>query len=201
MEGISLTIVSSKGSDDGDGQESNPGGERAHLQFLFLLLTLAGLEQISVCLELEEEVGDVNEEKEDSGPTGDDEKTGSAMLLDDTRLAGLDEHVENVILNGLGHEVSGGNDERFLGSSETESGNVGIQETLTDARESHEGGRVLGCGNPEIALAILQTTGQERASQNEKQVGENGAKELSESVTVSFTMTSPRGGARSLTEV
>ena len=69
---------------------------------------------------------------------------------------------------------------------------MGIQERLTDARESHEGGSVLGCSNPESALAILQTTSQERASQNEKQVGENGAKELSESVTVSFTMTSPR---------
>lgn len=115
MEGISLTIVSSKGSDDGDGQESNPGGERAHFQLLFFLLTLSGLEQKSVCLELEDEVGGVNEEKEDGSPTGDDEKTGSAMLLDDTRLTGLDEHVENVILNSLGHEVSCRDDERFLG--------------------------------------------------------------------------------------
>jgi hypothetical protein len=113
MEGISLTIVGSEGGEEGDGQERNAGRESAHLQLLFLCLTFAGLEQIGVRLELEDEVGDINEEQEDRGPTGDDEKTGSATLLDGTGLAGLEEDVEHVILDGLRHEIGGGNDKRF----------------------------------------------------------------------------------------
>ena len=65
-------------------------------------------------LELEDEVGGINEEKEDGGPAGDEEKTGSATLLDSTRLAVDHKHVEHIVFNGLRHEIGGGNHERFL---------------------------------------------------------------------------------------
>lgn len=68
-------------------------------------------------LELEDEVGDVDKKKHDGGSTGNDEKTRSAALLDDTELAGLHEDVVDVILDGLGHEIGGRNDERFCEAS------------------------------------------------------------------------------------
>jgi hypothetical protein len=68
-------------------------------------------------LELEDEVCHVDEEKYDGGPTGDEEKTRSATLLDGTRLAGLHKGVEDIILDGLGHEISSRDDERFYGAS------------------------------------------------------------------------------------
>ena len=68
-------------------------------------------------LELEDEVCHVDEEKQDGSSTRDDEKTRSAVLLDDTRLAILHKDVEDIILNGLRHEISGRDDERFYGPS------------------------------------------------------------------------------------
>ena len=66
-------------------------------------------------LELEDEVGGVNEKKYDRSPTGDDEKARSAVLLDGIRLAGLHKEVEDIILDGLGHEIGGRNDKCFCG--------------------------------------------------------------------------------------
>ena len=66
-------------------------------------------------LELEHEVGDIDEKEHDGGSTGDNEKTRSATLLDDTRLASLQEGVKDVIINTLGHEIGGRDDERCVG--------------------------------------------------------------------------------------
>ena len=139
-----------------------------------------GYEKIGVRPELEDEVGGINEEEEDGGSAGDEKKTGSVMLLDGTGLAGCPKHVEHVILNGLRHEISGGNHQRFSWNVKTQIEECGNKKTHTDARESHEGCSVLCRSNPEIALVELQAASQERASQNEKQVGENGAKKLSQ---------------------
>jgi len=68
-------IVSSKGGDNGDQQESNSGSESTHFQLLFFLLTFRSLEKISVGLELEDQVGDVDEKKQNGSSTGDDKKT------------------------------------------------------------------------------------------------------------------------------
>lgn len=46
--------------------------------------------------------------------------------------------------------------------------NEEIEEALTDARESHERGSVLGCSDLKVTLLVLQTASQERAPQNEK---------------------------------
>lgn len=108
----SLTIVSSERGDDGDRQECKSGSDRAHFQFLFFLLTFGGLIKISMCLELEDEVRDVDKEQHDGSSARDDEKTRSAMLLDGTRLAGLHKDTE-IVIDGLGHEISGRDDERF----------------------------------------------------------------------------------------
>lgn len=52
-------------------------------------------------LELEDEIGHVDKEKQDGSPTGDEKKTGSAVLLNGIRLTGLHKDVEDVILGGL----------------------------------------------------------------------------------------------------
>ena len=137
MEGVSLTIVSSKGSYDSDGQESNASRENVHLRLLLLLLhrhllpafvESAGYEKVSVRLELEDEVGGINEEEKDGGPAGDEKKTGSATLFDGTGLAGCPKHVEHVILNRLRHEISGGNHKRFSWKVKNEIEECGNQE-------------------------------------------------------------------------
>lgn len=51
-----------------------------------------------------------------------------------------------------------------------------VGRALTNARERHEGSSILCRGDPELALLMLQTTGQEGTSQNEEQVGQNGTK-------------------------
>jgi len=53
-----------------------------------------------------------------------------------------------------------------------------IRQSLTDARERHEGSSVLCRGNLKVAFRVLETTGQEGASQNEEQVGKNGTEQL-----------------------
>lgn len=68
-------------------------------------------------LELEEEVCHVDDEKEDGSPTGDEEKSRSAVLLDGTRVTSFEKDVEDIVLDGLGHEISGRDDERFRGAS------------------------------------------------------------------------------------
>jgi len=70
-----------------------------------------------MCLELEEEVCHVDDEKEDGSPTGDEEKARSAAFLDGARVSGFEKYVENIVFDGLGHEISGRNDERFCGAS------------------------------------------------------------------------------------
>lgn len=70
-----------------------------------------------MCLELEDEVCHVDDEKEDGSPTGDEEKPRSAVLLDGTRVSRLEKDVEDIVLDGLGHEISGRDDERFCGAS------------------------------------------------------------------------------------
>ena len=69
-------------------------------------------------LELEDKVGDVDEEKQNCSSTGDDEKPRSTALLDGVGLAGREKGVQDVIVNGLGHEIGGRDDERFCDASE-----------------------------------------------------------------------------------
>ena len=64
-------------------------------------------------LELEDKVGNIYEKKDDGSSTGDDEKARFAALLDGARLGVLQVGVEKVIVDALGHEIGGRNDERF----------------------------------------------------------------------------------------
>jgi len=75
-----------------------------------------------VCLELEDEVGDVYEEEHDGSPTGDDEKTRSAALFDGSSMTVLHEDLVEVVVNPLGHEIGGRDDERFRGASKPSTG-------------------------------------------------------------------------------
>ena len=126
-------------------------------------------------LELEHEVCDVNEKKEGGSSTGNKEKTRSVALLGGTRLTGLQ---ENIIVDALGRDIGSRNDKRFYGASKLSKNPERPDKLLTDARERHEGGSVLRHSDLEVTLRILQTTGQEGTSQNEEQVGENGAEQL-----------------------
>ena len=73
-------------------------------------------------LELEDEVGDVDEKKHDRSPSGDDEKARSAAFSDGTSFSAVHEGVVDVVLDPLGHEIGGRNDERFNGASKLGTG-------------------------------------------------------------------------------
>ena len=135
-------------------------------------------------LELEDEVGDVDEKEDNGSPAGDDEKARSATLFDGTSMSILHEGVVDVILDPLGHEVGGRNDERFHGTSKPRTGGIS-DKPLTNARERHERGSVLCRSNLEITLRVLQSTSQKRTSQHEEQVGENGTEQLRKNDVVS----------------
>ena len=130
-------MVGSECCDDGNKHECNYSGERCHLRFLNLgltilttrtivmtatsltiLTTLSSLiptngEEISMGLELEDEVGDVDEEEQDGSPTGDDEKARFAAFCNFSRLARLRHEIEHTFPGSLGHEICSRDDERF----------------------------------------------------------------------------------------
>ena len=65
-------------------------------------------------LELEDEVGGVDEKEHDSSPTGDDKKTRLTAFLDGARLADLRVQIKSGISTGLRPEICSGDYKRFF---------------------------------------------------------------------------------------
>lgn len=128
-EASPLTIVSSERGDNGDQQKRKSSSKGSHLQ-LFLFFLSLGLhrmralvlilvlnarfrcKEISVRLELEDEVGSVYEEQHDGGPTGDDEKTRLAIFLLGARFTDAREQ-KLPTPTGLRREIGGRDNKRF----------------------------------------------------------------------------------------
>lgn len=67
--------VRAEGGDDGDSKKPEAGAPRVHICDFLLFITLLGLEELGVGLELEDEVANVGEEEDDRGSSGKNEES------------------------------------------------------------------------------------------------------------------------------